>query len=212
MPRNDALIFDIDGTLWNASPASAKGWNLGLAKLGIDRQVSPAQVETVAGHPFAQCVELLLPGLRTQYPELLDILDEYETLVVKSEGGKFYDGVRDGITQLANTYEIFLVSNCQAWYLDLFLDFSGLRPVLAGFDCHGLSGSPKHAMLTRIKTDHALNRPVYIGDTAGDEAAAKEATMAFLHVGWGFGRPAGATKTVHSFAELVESLSLADNF
>ncbi len=42
--RHDALIFDIDGTLWNASPASAKGWTRGLAKLGIDRTINVAFV------------------------------------------------------------------------------------------------------------------------------------------------------------------------
>jgi phosphoglycolate phosphatase len=203
----DALIFDIDGTLWNASAACAKGWNLGLEKLEIARKVTPEQIEQVSGHPYEQCIDILLPGLRAKIPELLDTLNRYETEAVKSEGGIFFDGVWEGIRQLAERYKIFLVSNCQEWYMDLFLDFSHLRPVLTGIDCHGLSGLSKNEMLSRTKDNHCLRHPVYIGDTAGDETAAKQAGLAFIHAAWGFGRPMTESTTVHSFGELLGYLS-----
>lgn len=210
LSQYDALIFDIDGTLWNASPASAKGWTRGLEKLGIDRTISAEQIERVAGHPYAQCVDILLPELRVQYPTLLNTLNDCETEVVTAEGGKFYDGVIDGLLHLARSYKVFLVSNCQEWYLNLFLDFSGFRAMLAGVDCHGLSGLPKHDMLVRIKREHALRNAVYIGDTAGDEAAAKLANLAFVYVSWGFGTPEGKPRTVNSFAELLTYVTVAD--
>jgi phosphoglycolate phosphatase len=202
----DALIFDIDGTLWNASPASAKGWNIGLTKLGIHQEVSSAQIEKVAGNPFEECVDLLLPGIRTHVPKLFDTLNKYETEVVRSEGGKFFDGVREGIWHLAKRTKIFLVSNCQEWYMELFLHFSNFKPVLAGFDCYGLSGLPKHDMLRKLKDNHSLYNPVYIGDTSGDETAARIAGMTFIHVAWGFWKPQGSPIIVHTFRELVDFL------
>jgi beta-phosphoglucomutase-like phosphatase (HAD superfamily) len=48
----DAIIFDVDGTLWNASQASAEGWNRGLAKLGCDRTITARDVERVPRRPF----------------------------------------------------------------------------------------------------------------------------------------------------------------
>jgi phosphoglycolate phosphatase len=203
----DALIFDIDGTLWNASPASAKGWNIGLAKLGIGQEISSAKIEKVAGNPFEECVDILLPGIRAKVPELFDTLNSCETEVVRTEGGEFFDNVLEGIRKLAGNYKIFLVSNCQDWYLNLFLDFSRLRPRLAGFDCYGLSGLSKHEMLLNLKGTHSLINPIYIGDTAGDERAATLAGMTFIHVAWGFGRPEGNPKTFNSFIELLGYLS-----
>jgi phosphoglycolate phosphatase len=203
----DALIFDIDGTLWNASSASAKGWNIGLTKLGIDQEISSAQIKKVAGNPFEECLDILLPGTRAKVPELFDTLNSCETEVVRTEGGEFYDGVLEGIKHLAKRYKIFLVSNCQDWYMELFLHFSNFRPVLAGFDCHGRSGLPKHDMLRNLKDNHSLNSPVYIGDTSGDETAAKIACLAFIHVAWGFGQPEGKTKIVNSFSELIGYLN-----
>jgi phosphoglycolate phosphatase len=200
----DGLIFDIDGTIWNASPASAEGWNLGLEKLGINRKLSPEHITKVAGHPFEECVDILLSGLRAKVPGLFDTLNQFETEIVRAEGGEFFDGVQEGIRQLAGEYKIFIVSNCQAWYLDFFLDFSKLRPWLTGFDCYGLSGLPKNEMLLNLKNNHSLFNPVYIGDTAGDEIASKLAGMDFIHVSWGFGKPEGKPKTVNSFPELLD--------
>ncbi len=202
--NNDTIIFDIDGTLWNASPASAKGWNISLAKLGIDKNVTSKQIESVAGNPYEKCVEILLPGLQEQYPDLLETLNQCEMEVVKSEGGIFYAGVIDGIKKLAGTHKIFLVSNCQDWYMKIFLEFSGLEPILTGFDCHGMSGQPKHKMLTKIKSNYSLNNPVYVGDTEGDETAANLAGIDFIHVSYGFGSPAKEAINFDSFAELLD--------
>ena len=200
----DAIIFDIDGTLWNACSASAKGWNMGLEKLGINREISAEQIKGVAGNPYDQCVEMLLPGFQKQYSTLLDTLNDCEIEVVKSEGGTFYEGVIDGIKKLAKSHKIFLVSNCQEWYMKLFLKFSGLESLLAGFDCHGMSNKPKHEMLLKIKKDHSLNNPVYVGDTKGDESASSLASMDFIHVSYGFGTASKKSKTVDSFPAIME--------
>lgn len=202
--NNDAIIFDVDGTLWNACPASAKGWNIGLAKLGIDKKVTSKQIESVAGNPYDKCVEILLPGLQKQYPNLLDTLNECEIEVVKSDGGTFYNGVIEGIKTLASSYKIFLASNCQEWYMKLFLELSGLEPLLAGFDCHRMSNLPKHEMLLKIKSNHSLNNPVYVGDTEGDETAANLTGMEFIHVSYGFGSPANKAINFDSFAALLD--------
>ncbi|MBU1107324.1 MAG: HAD family hydrolase [Candidatus Riflebacteria bacterium] len=206
--NTDAIIFDIDGTLWNACSASAKGWNAGLASLGIDIQITTEQIESVAGNPYEKCVEILLPGLLAQYPTLLDTFNNYEfEAVVRSAGGTFYDGVIEGVNSLAGSHKIFLVSNCQDWYMKLFLQSSGLDSVLTGFDCHGMSGKPKSEMLSRIKNDYCLKAPIYVGDTAGDETAASLAGIDFIHVSYGFGSPSSNAVSLRSFAALLDYLN-----
>lgn len=208
---NDAIIFDIDGTLWNACPATAKGWNIGLNKLGIEKNITPEQVESVTGNPNETCIDLLLSGLKNEYPSLPATLEKCEMEVLKSEGGKFYDGVLEGIKELASDYRLFLVSNCQAWYLDLFLVLSGLKPYIAGFNCHGISGKPKNEMLSDLKSNYSLNNPVYIGDTAGDENAAKQANVEFVHVSYGFGSSKKNAKKFNSFATLLDYFKARKN-
>lgn len=202
----DAVMFDIDGTLWDATPASAAGWNAGLAELGIPARVGAAQIAAVAGGPFDDCVETLLPGLATRYPKLHATLSEHERLSVQRLGGQFYDGALAAVEALARDVDVFLVSNCQGWYMDLFLDFSGLGAVVRDVDCWGTSGLTKAEMLAGMRRRHVLVAPVYVGDTAGDEAAAGRAGVAYLHAAWGFGEPDGAAVRVASFAELLATV------
>jgi phosphoglycolate phosphatase len=204
--NHDAVIFDIDGTLWDASYASAEGWNSGLAKLGISRKVSSEQLRSVAGDSYEKCVDTLLPGLKVKYPALLQMLNDCETEAVQARGGEFFNGAIEAVRALAGEFKVFLVSNCQEWYLNLFLDFSGLKPALAGYYCHGLSGLPKNKMLSRIISNYFLNYPVYVGDTASDETAAGLAGIEYVHVAWGFGEPGRETRTVSSFTELRDYL------
>lgn len=205
--RNDAVIFDIDGTLWDASAASAAGWNDALAGLGVDRVLSAADIRSVTGQPYEVCVDILLPGLQTSYPGLFQALNDHEMAAIKARGGGFFPGALAAVRELSANFRVFLVSNCQQWYLDLFLGFSGLGPVLAGSDCHGKSGLPKGAMLRRMKNVHSLRSPAYIGDTAGDREAAAKAGVEFIHAAWGFGGPERGVKTVSSFAELRKYLT-----
>jgi phosphoglycolate phosphatase len=202
----DAVVFDIDGTLWNASSASARGWNLGLAQLGAQAEVTAEQIATVAGSPYEKCVEALLPGMRVRHPDLLEVLSDCERASVERDGGTFYDSALEAVSRLAREFDVFLVSNCQDWYLELFLGFSGLGPLLSGVDCHGRSGLPKSEMLSQMKRAHSLAAPVYVGDTADDEAAARIAGITHIHVSWGFGQPKGNPMIVDSFAELLALL------
>jgi phosphoglycolate phosphatase len=199
----DAVMFDIDGTLWNATPASADGWNAGLAGLGIAARVDAAQIAAVAGSPFEICVETLLPGLAARHPELLAMLGDHERLSVGRAGGEFYDGALSGVAELARTVDVFLVSNCQDWYMDLFLGFSGLAPVVRDVDCHGRSGLTKGEMVAYLRRRHSFAAPVYVGDTAGDQAAAGAAGVDYVHAAWGFGEADGAAVSAASFAELL---------
>jgi len=204
--KPDAIIFDIDGTLWNACGATAIGWSAGLASLGIDKKVSYREIERVAGNTIEVAVDILFSGLRAQHPELTETLAKYEADEIQTRGGIFYPHSIRGIKELAKNYKIFLVSNCPEWYLRAFLERSGLRQILTDFDCHGLSGMPKDEMLARLSFRHCLENPVYIGDTAMDKEAASLAGMGFIQVSYGFGLVEDRLNSFDSFASLLEYL------
>ena len=201
--KPDAIIFDMDGTLWDASQATARGWNKGLAFLGSDKRLSAKDIQSVAGKPYEDCVELLLPGFIDRYPTLIDVLQRHEELEVGKQGGIFYEDVFDGVRRLSSRYQLFLISNCQDWYLDIFFGFSKLKSSFKDFDCYGLSRLTKEPMLKRIKANYFLQTPVYIGDTSGDEEAARAAGIDFCHVVYGFGIPTQPCLSFNSFRELT---------
>ncbi|WP_369124785.1 HAD family hydrolase, partial [Mucilaginibacter sp. 10I4] len=40
MQKPDSLIFDMDGTLWDAVDTYAHSWNVVFAELGIDKTIT----------------------------------------------------------------------------------------------------------------------------------------------------------------------------
>jgi phosphoglycolate phosphatase len=200
----DALIFDLDGTLWDAAAASTYGWNLALREMGLASRVTLEGIRSVSGLPFFRCVEVLLPELRPVPLGLLEALDRGERAGVEKIAGVLYEGVAEGIPRLAGAYRLFMVSNCPDWYLDKFLQMTGFETYLNGYDCNGLSGKGKPEMLSGLRQRHELARPVYVGDTQGDREAAAQAGMDFAFASYGFGAADGAELSFGGFGEMVE--------
>jgi len=202
--RYEALIFDLDGTLWDAAAASSDGWNLGLAELGLAARVTEDGVRSVCGHPFDRCIEILLPELHPASEALAEALDRAQHTVVRGTGGVLYPGVAEGLPRLAESYRLFLVSNCPDWYLEEFFRSTGLGVHLRGHDCHGSSGLGKSEMLIRLRRRHGIGRAIYLGDTPGDQEAAETAGLDFGFAAYGFGVVDGADLSFSSFDQLVE--------
>jgi phosphoglycolate phosphatase len=198
----DALAFDLDGTLWDATAACVKGWNDGLASLQIKKSITVADLKSVTGRPIKECIKTLLPLESEQYPRLLDVIRSCEETALLSRGGAIYDGLSETLERLARRYDLFLVSNCQKWYLELFWGFSNSKKYFRAADCHGLSGLSKPEMLAKLKKQYRLVTPVYVGDTVWDELAARDAGYAFVYAAYGFGSAKQPDFTIGSLPEL----------
>lgn len=199
----DALAFDLDGTLWDATAACAQGWNDGLAALQINRSITVADLKTVTGRPIQECVQTLLPVEFEQYPALIPTIRSCEKIALKNRGGQIYDGLAVTLGRLARRFDLFLASNCQDWYLELFWKFSNCRQYFRGADCHGRSGLSKPEMLVKLKQEYGWATPVYVGDTVWDEFAARDAGYAFVYAAYGFGSVKQPDFTINSLPELV---------
>ena len=200
----DALVFDLDGTLWDAAVPTAHGWNTALEELGARTRVTVEGIRSVAGTPFGGCVEILVPELSPPTEATLHVLDVHEKAALMKSGGILYPGVGSGLSALAGAYPLYLVSNCQDWYLELFMQTSGLSDCFVGADCNGLSGLSKADMLRRLAVTHGLESAVYVGDTQGDHDSTREASMVFAFARYGFGSVLEPVLAFDSFGEVVE--------
>ena len=202
----DALIFDLDGTLWDAAAASTYGWNLALEKLGVTTRITVDDIRSVSGTPFDQCVATLLPELYPADEATIDFIDEHERLGIEALGGALYAGVAEGLLALAERYRLFLVSNCPDWYLEAFFRITDLESCFAGSDCHGASGLDKRNMLRALSQKYDLKQALYVGDTQGDRDSAEAAGMEFAFVSYGFGKTTAPALSFSRFSELAERL------
>ena len=200
---HDAIVFDLDGTLWDAAAASTYGWNLALAEMGLSLRVDDDGIRSVSGNPFPRCVEILLPELSPVPESTLRLVEDYERVGIEALAGVLYEGVAEGLRELAAAYPLFLVSNCPDWYAEAFFRVTGLAECFTGWDCHGSSGVGKSRMLLNMRERYHLANAVYVGDTQGDRSAAREADMVFVFVRYGFGKAVQASLAFDTFEELV---------
>ena len=63
----DGILFDLDGTLWNAVPQLAKSWTFGLQELGVRQEpVTEQELYPCMGLLLEDIVERLSPGLEAR--------------------------------------------------------------------------------------------------------------------------------------------------
>jgi phosphoglycolate phosphatase len=206
----DGIIFDIDGTLWNACQSSAIGINQGLKELGVSTEFTKFDIESFSGQPFAKGLQGLLPNLELT-PEVIDLLNKSEQQAIKDLKGDFYLGFPELFIQLSKSHKLYLISNCQDWYLDLFIQTANIQNYITDSDCHGKSSKTKAEMLKEMTIKHHIKNPVYIGDTLGDQIACKEANVDFIWASYGFGKDLllnkKTEKKLEEFKQLLEFLS-----
>lgn len=203
MSNYDSLIFDLDGTLWDACHITAVSWNQALKSLGLPQSVTAEQVQSISGLVDTDIFKEIFSHLSIDPQLLQETLFKFERQYIEKEGGQIYAGVPEGIIKLKKFYKLYIVSNCQEWYLDAFLNFSDLKEYFSDWESHGRTKKPKGQNIKDLIKRNQLKNPVYIGDTEVDLHATKFAHIDFVYARYGH-NTVSHTPFVNDFHELVE--------
>jgi phosphoglycolate phosphatase len=199
------MIFDLDGTLWDTSETCAAAWNRVVLELGIDaRRVTGDDMRRVAGLSHIEAVRRVFPELSGPVIEDISERSQLEdNRALAESGGTLYPGVRERIPELSREFRLFIVSNCQAGYIEVFLETSGLLRHFIDRECWGNTGQTKTDNVRAVIHRNALVAPWFIGDTEGDRLAARENGVRFVHAAYGFGTVADYDDRISEFSEIV---------
>ncbi len=208
-PRFDSVIFDLDGTLWDASAAITLAFQ--VAKNSVDyikSDVTLAQVQAVTGQPYEVVYERLFPYLSAdQLAEFRTLCARQELAAAQQHGGTLYPGLAPTLAYLRGQgYRLFIVSNCQLGYVEAFFERSQLAHYFEGHQCFGTKRLPKAENIREIVAQYGLQAPVYVGDTRGDLAASQGSGVPFVFATYGFGRltPAEAPLRIDQLSDLQQ--------
>lgn len=202
----DGIIFDLDGTLWDATKVNKKAWDKAYEEMGYGKSM-------VSDEEFKSCMGMLIPDIaRKIHPNLneeeitryVDRSIELEHEFLIKEGGILYDGFYEVLEKLSQIHRLCVVSNCQAGYIEIFLKVHQAERFFADFECPGNTGLLKTDNIKLVAERNGFENPVYVGDTLGDMNSAHKAGLPFVWAAYGFGQnPSGFEHKVLSLWELV---------
>lgn len=200
-----AIVFDLDGTLWDSAEGVTRAWNEVFSRHPeVDARITQAQLRAYMGKTTREIAGLLLPQLtEAQAMRLMEELEENELKYLRAHGGgKLFEGVLSTLHALCRTYDLFIVSNCGSGYIETFLDMHGTSRFFRGHTCPGDTGKRKGENIRLILEQNGSPRAFYLGDTLHDEQAAREAGVPFVHAAYGFGQALAPDAVLTRFADL----------
>jgi len=206
--KPDSLIFDLDGTLWNMNHVYLSTWQEVLKTRFPAVNLQQEDIDRVIGLDFDTALAKMLPELIIEDKQALaQEAFDIQRRLLEAAAINLYPGVEAGIRELFLKYRLFIVSNCDAKTIPVFLKKSGLEPFFEDWRSHGQSGVSKDQNLSNLRKEYQLKSPVYIGDTHSDHTFSAKAKMEFWQVWYGFGLPIPGVRGFGSFSDILQFLS-----
>ena len=205
-----SLIFDIDGTLWDSRALVAEGYNIQLCAEGYDHLCVDAQVlRPLFGKTMSAIADVILAEVPVpeRYALMERCMDTENQYLAQNECKIGYEGVKETLEQLKQSYRLFIVSNAQCGYPELCMEKLDIAHLFEGHLCYGDTGTEKGETILELMRRHNIEDAVYIGDTQGDYEATLVANVPFIWCAFGFGNPEGYAAKLEDFRQLPQLLN-----
>lgn len=206
--ETDGIIFDLDGTLWNSTDVIIKAWEKTIDDYKEVREpISKEILQSFMGLQLHEIGEKFLGYLDEKLR--MKILREccvLENEILKVEGGILYKDLESTLEVLSKNLPLFIVSNCQKGYIEVFLEAHKLGRFFKDFECPGNTGLTKAENIKLIIQRNNLKKPIYVGDTQGDCNSAGKAGIPFVYARYGFGNVESYEYSIGEVKDIINLL------
>jgi ribonuclease HI len=206
-----AILFDLDGTLWDSAKQVGESWNIALEEFAdISLRFTTKMIRQSMGKVLEEIALLWFPEFSEEKRvHIIQRATEVELEYLKTHPGKLFPKTEKTLKELSKSYNLFVVSNCQIGYIEGFFEGTGLKKYFMDYECAGNTGKPKADNIKAVMERNHLNRCLYVGDTQKDCDASDLAGIPFVHASYGFGTIDRVVPKVEKFEDLM---AFADEF
>ena len=202
--KTDAILFDLDGTLWDSVPEVLMTWNQLISRYpGLRAPITRDEQQSLMGLQMDEIARRVFPKESSaRQAALMEECVLEENNYLYNHGARLYPDVPETLKSLYRHYPLLIVSNCQSGYIEAFLHAHQLERYFTDYISFGDTGQSKGENLKTICRKHAFLNPVYVGDTQGDQDAADFAEIPFIYAAYGFGGSSRYYAKIDQFADL----------
>ena len=200
-----AIIFDLDGTLWDATGCSVDIWNRVFDKHEeVSIRMTKEMSAGLMGKTMPEIGEALFPDMTEDMRmKIVDDFGDEEVKYLTEHGAVLFEGVEKTLAKLETDHDLYIVSNCQDGYVPAFLHAHKMEKHFKDIEMSGRTGMDKGSNIRLLMERNGIKSAVYIGDTEGDEKAARAAGIPFIWASYGFGTAAAPDMIIKSITDLT---------
>lgn len=214
MSEKKGIIFDMDGTVWDSSENVAKSWTVKVKEAGFDKVVTREDIQSVMGKPMDVIADTLFTYTKKgkQRNALREACETYENEYLREHGGILYPKLVETWEKLKKQgYHLYIVSNCQAGYVEAFLEHYGIAwgtpdCLIEDIECYGNNFLQKDENIKLVCERNDLDKACYVGDIQSDYDATTKAGLPFIHATYGFGTINAETAKINKFSDLPKAV------
>lgn len=206
-----AIIFDLDGTLWETLEQTYISANEVAAKYPFVKNIPRNTIAQCMGYTVEECAELYIPYLARdiRLPIFLEML-EHHVKYLNEYGGNIYPNLENILKELREKYFLGIVSNCGSNYIEAFLNSSNLGKYFLDYIAAGKEQMSKGNAIIKLMQRNGIDQAIYVGDTLKDYQASEIANISFVHAKYGFQPNLNCNYSINNIKELPILLSFLD--
>lgn len=199
------IIFDLDGTLWDTTQRIKIVWSSVAKKHNID--INKFSINDIMGLTTSEIISTLFNGNSNIGNLFINECQKAENEYLSIYGGNIYNNTISTIKELSKNFNLYIVSNCQDGYIEVFLNFYNLNSYFKDFECSGKTNLSKVDNIKLLMKRNNIKNSIYVGDTEKDYFAAVNSNNKFILAKYGFGSCKNYDYCINDISELLTILN-----